>query len=255
MTGMRLSFVIPAYNEEAFIGECLTSILREIEGKPYDVEIIVVNNASVDRTGEVAASFPGVRVVYEPKKGLVQARHAGFLASSGDLIANVDADTLLPSGWIDKVFHHFSRNDRVVALSGPYIYHDLSKFTNALIHGYYFLGYIGHQSHRLFTGKGGTMLQGGNFVLRRSALEAAGGFDLNFDFYGEDTMIARRIATQGDILFTFRLPMYTSGRRLAKEGVLAMALKYGINHIWTTAFGKPFTKKYMDVRAKEQKDE
>jgi glycosyltransferase involved in cell wall biosynthesis len=248
---MKLSFVIPAYNEEAYIGECLASILREIEGTSYDVEVIVVNNASADRTGEVAASFPGVRVVHEPKKGLVQARHSGFLASSGDLIANVDADTLLPPGWIDKVFHHFSRDEKIVALSGPYIYHDLSKFTNVLVHVYYFLGYVGHRSRRMFSGKGGTMLQGGNFVLRRSALEAVGGFDLDFDFYGEDTAIARRIATQGDILFTFRFPMYTSGRRLAEEGVIAMAFRYGINHIWTIVFRKPFTRKYSDIRLKK----
>ena len=47
---MKLSFVIPAYNEETCIGDCIESIAREIEGSPRDVEIIVVNNASTDAT-------------------------------------------------------------------------------------------------------------------------------------------------------------------------------------------------------------
>jgi glycosyltransferase involved in cell wall biosynthesis len=71
---MKLSFAIPAYNEEANIGACLTSILQELESKSWDVEIIVINNASTDRTAEIARSFPNIRVIDEPMKGLVRAR-------------------------------------------------------------------------------------------------------------------------------------------------------------------------------------
>ena len=99
---MKISFVIPAYNEEGYLGECLASVRRELARGRYDAEVIVVNNASTDKTAEIARSFPGVIVVDEPKKGLSQARHSGFAASSGDLIANVDADTILPKGWLDE---------------------------------------------------------------------------------------------------------------------------------------------------------
>ena len=71
---MKLSVVIPAYNEEALIGDCLRSILAESEGKNYNIEIIAVNNASTDKTREIIASFPGVKLVDEPDKGLVKAR-------------------------------------------------------------------------------------------------------------------------------------------------------------------------------------
>jgi glycosyltransferase involved in cell wall biosynthesis len=54
---MKLAFVIPAYNEEALIGKCLESVLAEIKRSGVNAEVIVVNNASKDRTGEIARSF------------------------------------------------------------------------------------------------------------------------------------------------------------------------------------------------------
>src|SRR5690606_40953631 len=64
---MKLAFVIPAYNEEALIGKCLDSVVAEIARAGVDAQIIVVNNASTDRTGEIARSYPSIRVVDEPK--------------------------------------------------------------------------------------------------------------------------------------------------------------------------------------------
>ena len=97
---MRLSFVVPAYNEEAYLPACLESILAQTRELGDTVEIIVVNNASTDRTREVALGYPGVRVVDEPRKGLTFARQAGFAASTGELIANVDSDSRLTPGWV-----------------------------------------------------------------------------------------------------------------------------------------------------------
>ncbi len=92
------------------------------------------------------------------------------------------------------------------------------------------------------------MLQGGNFVLRRRALESVGGFDTDIEFYGEDTDIARRISKVGKVKFTFKLPMYTSGRQLKHEGTLRTAFKYATNYVYTLIFGKPLTAAYTDVR-------
>ncbi|MDO8669696.1 MAG: glycosyltransferase family 2 protein [Candidatus Buchananbacteria bacterium] len=244
---MKLSFIIPAYNEENYIGKCIESILKEVKGRAYDVEIIVVNNASTDQTGKIARSFPGVIVVDEKRKGLSYARQAGFLASKGDLIANIDADTELTLDWIEKVLTAFIANPNLVALSGPYIYYDLSRLVNFGVRIFYYLGFIFHLINKIILNSG-AMLQGGNFIVRRSALEKIGGYNLNFDFYGEDTDMACRLHKVGEVVFTFNLPMYTSGRRLAKEGILTMGLRYGINHFWTIFFKKPFTKKFIDIR-------
>lgn len=243
---MKLSFVIPAYNEEEYLNQCLESIVKQIKDKPYNIEIIVVNNASTDKTKMIAQSFSGVKVVDEPQKGLVRARQAGFLASSGDLIANIDADTKLTPGWLTTVFEEFESDRKLVALSGPFIYYDLSKSVKFWVRIFYYLGYITYLFNHYIL-RASAMLQGGNFILRRRALEQAGGFNLNFDFYGEDTDIAHRMNKVGKVKFTFKLPIYTSGRRLKSEGILIMAWRYILNYFWTIIFKKPFTKSVADI--------
>ncbi len=114
---MKLSFVIPAYNEEHYIGDCLESILKQKDGAKCEVEVIVVNNASTDGTAAVVSRYPWVRLVNEPHKGIVWARHAGFDAAKGDLIANVDSDSRLTPGWINKVADAFA-NDKNLAPIG-----------------------------------------------------------------------------------------------------------------------------------------
>lgn len=244
---MKLSFVIPAYNEEKYIGRCLESVIKQAS-KWSNVEIIVVNNASTDRTKEIAQSFRGIKVVDELRKGLVRARQAGYKASSGELIANIDADAEVPDDWIKKVYDKFSADKNLVALSGPYIFYDLSPVINFFTKIFYGLGYLIHIINNLFFKRGG-MIQGGNFVLRRDALDKAGGFNIDeIEFYGEDTDIALRMQKVGKILFSFDFKMYTSGRRISKEGVLTMGLRYAINHFWTLIFKKPFTRDYIDIR-------
>jgi glycosyltransferase involved in cell wall biosynthesis len=248
---MRLSFVIPAYNEEAYLPACLDSVLAQTKELGDAVEIIVVNNASSDRTREVALGYPGVRVVDEPQKGLTFARQAGFAASTGELIANVDSDSRLTPGWVDKVLAEFDAEPRLVSLSGPFIYYDMSPSQRFSVQVFYLIAYLVYVLNRYIL-RAGSMVQGGNFVLRRTALEQIGGFNTAISFYGEDTDIARRMNQIGDVKFTFDLKMYSSARRLKKEGTLRIAWRYTINYFWTI-FGKtPYTAEYTDIR--EQTD-
>lgn len=244
---MDLAFVIPAYNEEALIGKCVESALVEAKRSGYDVEIVVVNNASSDRTKEIAQAFDGVRVVDELKKGLVNARKAGFDATSANLVANIDADTVVPEGWITKVMDEFTKNPKLVALSGPYIYYDMSWFNRTLVRGFYMFSYALYLLNR-FVLNVGSMIQGGNFIIRRDAWEKAGGFDTSIAFYGEDTDVAVRMHKVGPVKWTFKLPMHTSGRRLEQEGVFQTAGRYTLNYFSMTFAGKAVTKDYSDIR-------
>jgi len=244
---MKISIVIPAYNEENYIRQCLDSVLERARQSEKDIEIIVVNNASTDKTREIALSYKDVKLVDEPIKGLPQARHAGFIASTGELIANVDADSKIPPGWIEKVHDHFASDEKLVALSGPYVYYDYNPLENLLVRIYYYSGYFFHKINQHFFGKS-AILQGGNFVLRRDALEKIGGYNLDIKFFGEDTDIAMRIQKHGKMKFSFDLPMHTSARRLKKEGLVLTGLKYAVNHVWTLIFKKPVTKKHEDIR-------
>lgn len=245
---MKLAFVIPAYNEEALIGKCLESVLAEIKRSGANADVIVVNNASTDRTGEIARSFEGVRVVDEPKKGLVNARDAGFAASEGyDLVANIDSDTIVPQGWLDTVFREFERDEKLVCLSGPYIYYDMAPHNRALIAMFYGLTYLIYLINR-FVLRVGSVVQGGNFVFKRAAWASVGGYDRSIEFFGEDTDVAVRLSKVGGVKWTFALKMLTSGRRLEKEGVFRTAGTYTLNFFWVTFRGKPKTKSYTDIR-------
>jgi glycosyltransferase involved in cell wall biosynthesis len=254
---MRLSFVIPAYNEEAYLPGCLDSILEQIPPHLRDAtEIIVVNNASTDRTREVALRYPGIRVVDEPRKGLTFARQAGFAASSGELIANIDSDSRLTPGWIGIVMKAFSeapRNPRrpLASLSGPFLYFDLTPRQRVFVHVFYLMAWCTYAINR-YVLRVGSMVQGGNFVLRREALEAIGGFNTAISFYGEDTDIARRLNQVGEVRFTFALKMYSSARRLRNEGMLVVAARYSINYVWTTFLKRPFSNTHVDIREQPQ---
>ena len=244
---VAISFVVPAYNEERHLARTLSAIIAEINRSGCRAEVIVVNNASTDATVAVAAAFPAVIVVDEPEKGLVQARRAGFQRASGALIANVDADTIVTDGWLQRVLAEFNRHPGLVALSGPYIYYDVSKKARAAVRAFYVMGYGFYVLNR-FVLRVGSMLQGGNFVVRRAALEQIGGYNPLFSFYGEDTDLARRLQAVGAVKFTFRLPALSSGRRLLEEGLWRIGLRYSMNFVWATFRHRPFTDDWIDVR-------
>jgi glycosyltransferase involved in cell wall biosynthesis len=244
---VAISFVVPAYNEEKHLARTLTAIIAETRKAGCAAEVIVVNNASTDRTAELAASFPEVTVVDEPVKGLVQARRAGFLRARGELIANVDADTIITDGWLTCVLAEFRRHPGLVALSGPYVYYDVSKSARVAVRAFYVMGYGFYVLNR-FVLRVGSMLQGGNFVVRRTAMEEIGGYNPLFSFYGEDTDLARRLNAVGAVKFTFRLPALSSGRRLLEEGLLRIAMRYAMNFVWATFMHRPFTAEWIDVR-------
>lgn len=235
-----ISVIIPAYNEEKYIGDCLKSILQY---KPSNVkEVIVVDNASTDSTARLASSFPGVRVVRESKKGLTSARQCGMEHSTGDLLAYVDADTRIPKNWFETINRSFQADAKLVCLSGPYDYYDLPAATKICVNAYWAVLAV---PAYLMTNY---MVVGGNFVVRRDALLAVKGFDTDIAFYGEDTDIGRRLETQGKVLFDKQFMIHTSGRRLAAEGLMKTAILYMGNFLSEAIFHKPVTKTYTDVR-------
>ncbi len=244
---VTISFVVPAYNEEKNLAKTLNAIVDEIRRSGCAAEVIVVNNASTDNTDEVAASFPEVIVVHEPVKGLVQARRAGFQRATGKLVAYVYAVTIVTRGWRNRVLEVFHEHPDLVALRGPDIYYDVSKSTRAAVRAFYVMGYAFYVLNR-FVLRVGSMLQGGNFVVRREALEKIGGYNPLFSFYGEDTDLARRLHAVGAVKFTFRLPALSSGRRLLEEGLLRIGLRYSMNFVWATFMRRPFTEEWIDVR-------
>jgi glycosyltransferase involved in cell wall biosynthesis len=247
MSDVLVSFVVPAYNEEALIESCLIAITEEISRTRCRAEIIVVNNGSTDATSQIASSISNVKVIDEPQRGLVQARKAGYFVSKGEFIANIDADTILPEGWLRTALAEFADHPDLVALSGPCIHYDLSKGAQIIAAGFYRGAYIAHLLSRYLAGRGSVM-QGGNFIVSRIAFETAGGFNPDFRFYGEDAELARRLNKVGVVKFTFALRALSSGRRFSGEGLFKVLLRYCTNYLWTHLFKQPFSSTWLDFR-------
>lgn len=115
-----VSVVVPARNEEEMIGACLESILQQ---EPPPHEVILVDNGSTDRTGEIGRRL-GVQVIYQPQPGLHIARQTGLEAASGRVVATTDADCRVEPGWIAAIQEAFS-DPEVVETYGPLEFEDL----------------------------------------------------------------------------------------------------------------------------------
>ena len=99
-----ISIIIPAYNEENYIGKTLESVKRAKAAfeNPAEVEIIVVNNNSTDATEKIAAEH-GAKIVFEEKNQIAKARNTGALNSLGKYLLFIDADTLIGEKTISRV--------------------------------------------------------------------------------------------------------------------------------------------------------
>jgi glycosyltransferase involved in cell wall biosynthesis len=237
---MKLSLVIPAHNEEAYIGDCLTSVLTNGLGCFH--EIIVVDNASTDRTFEIASARAGVRVIREPQKGVAWARQRGLEEATGDTVAFIDADARLPVSWGRTLQRAFADDPDLVCLSGPYRFYDGPKVRRWLQNKLCLA--ITPIFYRLC----GYALITGNFVVKKEIMRQAGGFDKTIDLFGDDTDIARRISRQGKLVYRNDFYVLGSGRRFYAEGLLKANLVYGLNIIWVALFHRPFSTSHVDVR-------
>lgn len=117
---MKISVVIPLYNEELYVKECLRHIFDQEEKAD---EVIVVDNNSTDSTIALSQAFP-VTLIHEKQQGISYARNAGFNKAQYDIIARCDADTRVPPDWIKRIKYNFSHFE-IDALSGPVVFYDL----------------------------------------------------------------------------------------------------------------------------------
>jgi glycosyltransferase involved in cell wall biosynthesis len=116
----RLAVVVPAYNEQASIGDTLESLTHQSESP---TRIIVVDNASTDDTPNIVADqYPGVTLLHEPTKGTGHAANTGFQYAINEVNANVimrtDADTVPASDWVEAGGHYLATRQQKQLISG-----------------------------------------------------------------------------------------------------------------------------------------
>lgn len=238
---MDISLIIPAYNEEQYIGPCLESVLKHASGTFK--EIVVVDNASTDRTFEIASQYDGVRVIREARKGLTHARQVGLESTTSALVAYIDADCRMDNQWFATAESHFAKYPHTVSLTGPVWYYDGARALQWLVIA---LEWV---SLPIAYHLAGYLVIGGNFIAQRAALEQIGGFDRDIAFFGEDADIARRLSAVGPTYLRMHFAIATSMRRFQHDGVIRTALNYTFNFISHVFFKKSFTESYTDHRS------
>src|SRR5215213_4115846 len=110
-----VSVVIPCYNLAHFLGEAIESVLAQ---SYPNFEIIVVDDGSPDNTSEVAARYPGVRLVRQENQGLSGARNAGLARSEGEYVVFLDADDRLLPEALEAHLEHLKAHPECAFVSG-----------------------------------------------------------------------------------------------------------------------------------------
>ncbi|MBJ8347549.1 glycosyltransferase family 2 protein [Antrihabitans sp. YC2-6] len=112
MAKHTLSVVIPAFNEEDYIGPCLEALVSQVDELH---EIIVVDNNSTDSTAAIVREFakeqPKIQLLSEPEPGVAFARNRGFDAATGDILGRLDSDSRAYPNWASVVLGFFERDD------------------------------------------------------------------------------------------------------------------------------------------------
>lgn len=202
----RFSIVVPALDEERYIGDCLRSLAnQDFSGV---VEIIVVDNNSTDATAAVARSF-GATVVHERRPGVCWARQHGTALACGEFVVSTDADTTFAPDWLSRIDRVLAENPNCVAVGGACTFSEAGSFWARtypdLLFGAVSLVYrlTGHVMYVSAT----------NLAFRRAAWP---GYNTHMTQGGDEVDLLRRLQRRGPVVFDRHNPTFTSPRRLQR---------------------------------------
>ena len=204
---MKLSVIIPAFNEERCLPATLTAIRNALSASQFPAEVIVVDNNSLDTTPLIAEQH-GAKVIAETHRNISTVRNTGARNAKGDLLIFIDADTRVPVGLFEKIVE-VMKDERCFGGAAGVDYERFRRWWVRLYAGgWEFWG-------RLFN-----MAQGANQFCRRTTFERVGGFDQTI-FVGEDIEFYWRLSqfakSNGGYLKFIKHPrVTTSSRRFDK---------------------------------------
>ena len=204
-----ISVVIPAFNEEENIAQCLVSLCHQTVPR-NEYEIIVVDGGSKDATCDIARKYADLVFIQTSKK-VGGARNDGVNAAKGEIIATTDADCILPPTWVKRIGEDF-RNPALVQLYGPVypIEEGLrNRFSLLLANTFSRIGYYSQTFYYTL---------GCNTAFRKEAFLKAGMYRC-IDA-GDDLEIAMRLKDLGSIKFDERLKVGFSMRRYKQFGTI-----------------------------------
>jgi len=184
----RISVVVCTFNGAEILGDCLRACLA----LDYpDFEVLVVDDGSIDGTDEVVARYPGIRYLRQEHGGLSVARNLGAREASGELVAYTDDDCEPDRDWLFWIACAFEDPDTAAA-GGPNLPPQPGGIQEAVV-----AVAPGAPSHVLLGDLTAEHLPGCNLVLRRSALNAIGGFRSQYFAAGDDVDLCWRLLDAG----------------------------------------------------------
>jgi glycosyltransferase involved in cell wall biosynthesis len=174
--GPLVSAIVAAFQAEAFLEDAIASILAQ-DYAPF--EVVVCDDGSTDRTGEILAEHPALHTINQPNSGPAAARNAAAAASSGELLAVFDADDLWPPNRLAVQVGHLARHPEAGCVLGRQEWIDPPPWdTRDAVYGE--LDGIPFNS----------------LLARRTVFEELGGFDESFT-HGEDRDFLFRLRERG----------------------------------------------------------
>jgi glycosyltransferase involved in cell wall biosynthesis len=209
-----ISVIIPAYNEESYIGETLESVKNQ-DHENY--EIIVIDNCSTDRTAKISERFTNNVLIM--KSNVAKARNIGAMKAKGEILLFLDADTTLERNFLRDVADRFENSD-IISLY-PYI----KTKGRAGDKVAYFLSF---QLIWLLSIIGFPLFPTMCVAYRKKEFEVAGGFEEKY-ITAEDIVLTRRIKEYGKCVVEKDIVVYTSSRRSSKMGALNFMHFHTIN--------------------------
>ena len=115
---IKVSIIVPAYNVEGYIEDCLNSLIKQTL---QEIEIIVINDGSTDKTGEIIAKFAKkdsrIIAITQENKGLSGARNTGLEIVKGEYIGFVDSDDWVDSNYFEKLYNSAKEEDADMAVA------------------------------------------------------------------------------------------------------------------------------------------
>ncbi|HOT03119.1 MAG TPA: glycosyltransferase [Methanolinea sp.] len=207
---MKISVVIPSFNESANIVACLESLNRQTIPRE-DYEIIVVDGGSKDSTRDLAEPLADLVFIQTSRK-VGGARNDGAMKARGPILATTDADCIIPGNWLEVILDDFARYPDIVQLYGPVdpIEKTLKNHLSlAFANNFARFGYYTHTLYYTL---------GCNTAFRKDAFFQAGMYHV-VDA-GDDLEIARRMRKLGEVKFDNRMRVGFSMRRYEQFGTL-----------------------------------
>lgn len=219
-----LSIIIPALNEEKYLPLLLDSIKKQ-DFQNY--EIIVADANSMDKTAEIAENY-GCKIV---KGGLPpKARNEGAKAACGELFLFLDADVVLPSGFLNRFLEKFQKAKADLATAGLSVVGQKKQRKIYKIGSYLWNFYFDKNQHFLPCAGGYCIL------VKKETHLALGGFDEEIKV-AEDFIYARKAKKQAKFKFFKNPKVFVSARRFEREGLFLATLKYILIELHMIFFG------------------